>query len=212
MGGILSTLSTSARALSVYQQEFSTIEDNITNANTPGFADQNLALVADSFNPTEGTAGGVSSDGLISSQSEFLDQNVRTQQSLLGASQQSATDLTEIQPSFDPNAADGVAGSLSNFFNSFSALSVSPNDATAQQAVITAGGQVAQSFNQAANGITQVSNGIDTQTSSTVGQINQLATQIASHQPAVSVDAIRARRTPAWTRRCIRIWKTCPRW
>ena len=46
--------------------------------------------------------------------------------------------------------------------------------------MITAGGQVAQSFNQAAGAINQVSDSIDTQTSGTVSQINQLATQIAS--------------------------------
>lgn len=189
MGGILSTLSSSAAALSVYQQEFSTIEENITNADTPGYANQNLALVADSFNPTEGTSGGVSSDGLISSQSELLDQNVRTQQSLLGASQQTATDLTQVQPLFDPNSTDGVAASMTNFFNSFSALSVSPNDATAEQAVITAGGQVAQSFNQVATAINQASDGIDTQTSSTVSQVNQLASQIASINQQYQADA-----------------------
>lgn len=179
MGGILSTLSSSAGALSAYEREFSTIQNNITNANTPGFADQNLSLVAMPFDPSAGTAGGVMSGGLISSRSEFLEQNVRNQQQLLGSSQQSAADLGQIQPLFDPNSADGVAGSLSSFFNSFSALSETPNDPTAQQAVITAAGQVAQSFNEAANGIAQVSSGIDSQTSSTVNQINQIASQIA---------------------------------
>jgi flagellar hook-associated protein 1 len=180
MGGILSTLKSSAAALSVYQQEFNTIQNNITNANTPGYADQNLALVAQSFDPDGGAAGGVISGGLISSQSEYLDQNVRNQQTSLGASQQTATDLNQVQPLFNPNATDGVAGSLSNFFNSFSALSVNPNDATSEQAAITAAGQVAQSFNQAADGITQVSNGIQSQTTGTVSQINQIAGQIAA--------------------------------
>ncbi len=180
MGGILGILTSSAGALSVYQREFNTIQDNITNADTPEYADQNLSLVAQSFDPDGGAAGGVMSAGLISSRSEYLEQNVRNQQSSLGASQQTATDLNQVQPLFDPNATDGVAGSLSNFFNSFSALSVNPNDATSEQAVITAAGQVAQSFNQAANGITQVSTGIQSQTTATVSQINQIAGQIAA--------------------------------
>ncbi len=189
MGGILSILSSSASALSVYEREFSTIENNITNANTPGYADQNLALAAMPFDPAEGTSGGVTSAGLISSRSEYLEQNVRNQQTLAGASQQTATDLAQVQTLFDPNASDGVASSLSSFFNSFSALSVNPNDASSRQAVISAAGDVAQSFNQAANGIQQVESGIASQTSSTVTQINQLAGQIASLNQQYQSDA-----------------------
>lgn len=179
MGGIMSMLGSAANALNVFEKEFNTIQNNITNANTPGYAEQNLSLISEPFSTTGGTAGGVMSEGLISSRSEYLEQNVRNQQTLLGASQQSAADLGQVQPLFDPNASEGIAGSLSSFFNSFSALSVNPNDPTAQQQVMTAAGQVAHSFNQAANGITQVSNGIATQTSGVVSQINQLASQIA---------------------------------
>lgn len=179
MGGIMSTLGSAAGALNVFDQEFNTIQNNITNANTPGYAAQNLALVAEPFSVTDGTTGGVMSDGLISTRSDYLEQNVRNQQTLLGASQQSATDLGQVQPLFDPTSTTGLSSSMSSFFNSFSALSVSPNDPTAEQQVITSAGQVAQSFNQVADGITQVSNGIATQTSSVVSQINQLASQIA---------------------------------
>jgi flagellar hook-associated protein 1 FlgK len=189
MGGIISTLTSAAGALSVYEREFSTIQNNISNANTPGFADQNLALSAMSFDPATGAGGGVMSHGLLSSRSEFLEQNVRSQQTLLGSSQQTASDLGQVEPLFNPNSTDGVASSLSGFFNSFSALSVSPNDPNAEQAVITAAGQVARSFNQAAAGIAQTSSGIESQTSSTVAQINQIAGQIASLNQQYQNDA-----------------------
>ncbi len=188
MGGIGGILASSAAALSVYEREFSTIQNNITNANTPGYADQTLSLVAKS-DASDGSAGGVISGGLISSRSEYLEQNVRNQQSLLGGSQQSAADLTQVQPLFDPNSTDGVASSLSNFFNSFSALSLNPNDPTAQEAAISAAGQVAQSFNQAANGVAEVSQGVESQSSSAVGQINQIAVQIASLNKQYQADA-----------------------
>jgi flagellar hook-associated protein 1 len=180
MGGLLAAIVNSAGAFSVYDKEFNTISNNISNANTPGYADQNLALEALPFDPSQGTTGGVMSSGLISSRSEYLEQNVRNQQTLLGDSQQTASDLGEIQPLFDPNSTTGVAGTLNNFFNSFSELSVNPNDEPTRQNAITAAAQVAQSFNEAASGIAQVSNGINSQTASTVNQINQLASQIAT--------------------------------
>ena len=130
MGGILSTLSTSARALSVYQQEFSTIENNITNANTPGYADQNLALVADQFDPTEGTSGGVSSAGLISSQSEYP-RSERAHAAIAAGRLAAERDGPGRDPAFLRPQRNRWRGRLpDNFFNSFSALSVSPNDPT----------------------------------------------------------------------------------
>lgn len=189
MGGLSTALLNSASALSVYSKEFNTIQNNITNANTPGYADQNLALEAMPFDPSEGGTGGVMSAGLISSRSEYLDQNVRDQQESLGSSQQTATDLGQIQPLFDPNSTDGVAGSLSNFFDSFSQLSVNPNDETSRQAVITAAGQVAQSFNQVSTGIAQVSSNVENNTASTVAQINQIASQITALNQQYQSDA-----------------------
>jgi flagellar hook-associated protein 1 FlgK len=189
MGGLLTSLLNSAGAFSVYQQEFSTISNNISNANTPGYVDQNLALAARFFDPAQGTLGGVMSEGLVSARSEYLEQNVRNRQTLLGDAQQSAADLGQVEPLFDPNSTTGVAASLASFFNSFSLLSVNPNDPPTRQGVLAAAAQAVRSFNEAAAGITQVSTGVASQTSATVGQINQLASQIASLNSQYQRDA-----------------------
>ncbi len=173
MGGLLAAIVNSAGAFSVYDKEFNTISNNISNANTPGYAEQDLALESLPFDPSQGTTGGVMSSGLLSSRTEYLEQNVRNQQTLLGDSQQAASDLGEIQPLFNPNSTTGIAGTLNSFFNSFSQLGVNPNDEPTRQNAITAAAQVAQSFNEAATGIAQVSNGVNSQTSSAVTQINQ---------------------------------------
>ena len=189
MGSLVSSLTSAAGALSVYDREFSTIQNNISNANTPGYADQDVALIARPFNPADGIGGGVNAGELISSRSEYLEQNVRNQQQFLGSAGQMAADLGQVQPLFDPNATSGVASSLSSFFNSFSQLSVNPNDPSARQAVLTAAGQAAQSFNQVANGISQAANNVVNQTASTVGQINQIASQIAGLNQQYQTDA-----------------------
>jgi flagellar hook-associated protein 1 len=69
---------------------------------------------------------------------------------------------------------------MSALFNSFSDLSVNPNDTGSRQSVLTAAGQVAQSFNVVASGIAQVSSGIATETGSAAMQINQITAQIAA--------------------------------
>ncbi len=179
MGGITSALINSANALGVFGQTFNVIENNITNANTPGYVDQNPTFDALPFQPAAGLVGGVMAGPLNSSRDEYLEQAVRTQQQLLGSSTQTAQDLGQLQPLFDLTSTSGVATSIDNFFNTFSQLSVSPNDAVSRQAVITAAGSVAQSIQSSATGITQVSTNLTSQTTSVVAQINQLAGQIA---------------------------------
>jgi flagellar hook-associated protein 1 FlgK len=193
--GLLTSILNSANALNVYDQEFATIENNIANANTPGYASQSVTLAADSFNPSEGLDGGVSAGPLASSRSQYLEDSVRTQTTLLGSAQQQVADLTPLQSLFDLSSTTGISGSLDSFFNSFSALSVNPNDAVARQNVITQAGTVATSFNQAALGISSASSNVEQETGNAVSTINQIAGDLANinkqyaASPGASTDA-----------------------
>lgn len=180
MGSITSALQSAANTLGVFGNAFDVIENNISNANTPGYARQDVNLEAMPFDPNTGLAGGVQSGPLINSRSEYLDQAVRTQQQLLGSAQQQSTDLSQIQTLFPLSSTAGVATDLTNFFNSFSALSVNPNDEPTRQAVITSANTLAHDIQSTATGIQQVSANINSQTGAVVTQINQLASEIAS--------------------------------
>jgi flagellar hook-associated protein 1 FlgK len=180
MGSISSALSSAASALTVFGKTFDTIENNITNANTPGYAEQEQSLQAEAFDPATGLAGGVAAGPLISTREEYLEQGVRDQQQSLGYSTQLAGDLGQVQPLFDLTSTTGVANSLNSFFNTFSQLTVNPNDEVSRQAVITAADTLAQNINQSASGIQQVSANATSETGTVVTQINQLASQIAS--------------------------------
>jgi flagellar hook-associated protein 1 FlgK len=193
--GILTTLLNSANALQVYEKEFSTIQNNIANQNTPGYAEQNQTLVADSFDPSEALYGGLAAGPLLSTRSQYLEQSVRTQTTLLGSAEQQAADLKPLQSLFDLTSATGVAGSLNSFFNSFSSLSVSPNNTETRQSVITQAQTLATSFNQAAIGIGSISSDVEQQTGSSVAAVNQIASDLASinqrnaSTPGASADA-----------------------
>jgi flagellar hook-associated protein 1 len=180
MGSLTSALHSSANALSVFERTFEVIENNITNANTPGYAKQDQAIDTLQFDPEHGLSGGIGAGPLVSSRSEYIETSVRTQQSNLGAAQQRAGDLSQVQPLFSLTSDSGVANSLNSFFNTFSQLTVNPNDEVSRQAVITQAGQLAQDINQSAAGIAQVGTNVTSQTGVVVSQINQFATQIAS--------------------------------
>ena len=81
MGSVITSLLNSTNALNVYGRVFATIQNNIANANTPGFAKQEQSLLP-------GAEGGVQLGPLINSRSQYLEQAVRRQQEQLGAASQ----------------------------------------------------------------------------------------------------------------------------
>jgi flagellar hook-associated protein 1 len=80
---------------------------------------------------------------------------------------------------FDLSSTTGISGSLDSFFNSFSALSVNPNDPVARQNVLTQAQTLATSFNQAATGLNTASSNIEQETTDSVASINQIAADLA---------------------------------
>src|SRR5262249_11993583 len=107
---------------------FSVIQNNIANANTPGYVEQTQSVEAAAFDPASGVGGGVIAGPLLSARSAFIEKDVRNQQQLFGNAQQRASDLRQVEPLFDISSSSGVPGQLSAFFNAFSQLSVNPND------------------------------------------------------------------------------------
>ena len=59
MGSLFTSLLNSTGALRVYGRTFNVIQNNITNANTPGYVRQDQVLVSMPFNPDQGLPGGV---------------------------------------------------------------------------------------------------------------------------------------------------------
>jgi flagellar hook-associated protein 1 FlgK len=188
MGNLFTSLLNSAGALHVYGQVFNTVGNNITNANTPGYVEQNTPMEALPFDLANGLTGGVVAGPMQSARSEYLEQNVRNQQQSLGYAQQTVQDLSQVQPLFNLTGNYGVPTALNAFFDSFSQLSVNPSDPVERQSVITAAGQVAQGFNQNASGIQQVSRSVDSETSGSVATINQIASQIAALNSQLQAD------------------------
>src|SRR5258708_34617050 len=174
MGNLLTSLFNSASALQVFDRSLSVIQNNIVNANTPGYVKQNLDLVALPSDPAHALSGGVFAGRLLTARSEYLENAVRTQQEQLGSAQQRAEDLGQVEPLFDLSASSGVASSINKLFDSFSQLSVNPNDTVSRQGVIDQAGQVAQSIRNSAAGLTQVSVNIADQTRNVVASINAI--------------------------------------
>jgi len=178
MGNLLASLNLAANAMDVVEQAVGVLQNNVTNASTPGYVLQTPTMVAASFDPQTGTTGGVLFGPVQSSQNNYAEQAVQTQNSLLGTATQAASSLSSLQGNFDVSGNSGIPAALSSLFSAFSAWSTSPNDASAEQTVMTAAQQVTEAFNDTASSVTQLSTQTNQQLQDTVNQINALSAQI----------------------------------
>jgi flagellar hook-associated protein 1 FlgK len=123
--------------------------------------------------------GGIYSGPVQNTRDAFAERGVEQQQSSSNFSQQTVSDLQSLQPLFDLSGNSGISAAINNLFNSFSALSVNPNDTVARQSVLTQAQTTSQAFQQAATGILQTGQNVNQELQSTVADINQLGSQIA---------------------------------
>ena len=185
---LMTSLLNSASALQVYQEALTVTENNVVNANTPGYAKQRMSFEASPFDLTSGLPGGVKAGPVQSARDAFAEQSVRDQQTASNFYEQKVTDLNPLQTYFDLSNSAGIAPSISALFQSFSGLSVNPNDTVARQTVLNNATTLAQNFNYAANGLMTEQSNLDEQTVNTVKSINQLASEIASINAENRVD------------------------
>jgi flagellar hook-associated protein 1 FlgK len=189
MGNLMASLLASANAMRTFERGMGVVENNVTNVSTPGYAKQRLTLLAQPFEIETGLPGGVTLDEAQSLRSEYAERTVRQYVGSQGRYSQQATDLGRVEMLFDATGESGIPGALSDFFQSISSWSVSPNDQVARQSVIDQAGVVAQSFNQTAAGLMQASADMNSQATSVVGNINRLVGQILDYNKQVRANA-----------------------
>ena len=180
MASLLSTLLVSAGALDAYSQSLDVVQNNVSNANTPGYAAQTQSLEALSFDANTGSYGGVRAGQVVSSRNEYAEQAVRQQTTLLGTATQNVSSLTSLQTVFAISGNSGISYALNNLLSSFAAWAQSPSDTTTQQSVLNNASDLAEAFQQAASSLGTVRQNTESQIGDTVGQINQLAGQLRS--------------------------------
>lgn len=188
MSSLSTSLINSGNALQVYSEALAVVQDNVTNANTPGFASQTATLVAQPFDLATGAPGGVALGTTQSSRNQYAEQSVRTEQTAYSYDQQQVSDLSTAQNYFSLSSTSGIAPDISALFESFSALSVTPNDSVARQTVLNDATTVAQDFNDAADGLLSQGNNLQQATTGTITAINQLGATIAQLNTQHSVD------------------------
>src|SRR5579871_2796939 len=186
MGTLFGALNSSLQAIDAFQKALQVSQNNVSNASTPGYADQIATFEATPFDPNGGLTGGVRSGPTQSTDNYYADQAVWNQLSAQGNASAQSTALSSIQSLFDTTGQTGVLGALNQLFQSFSAWSASPASTSSQQTVLSQAAALTQQFRSAADALGQTTNQLNQQITSVVKQINNLTSQIATDNAAIA--------------------------
>lgn len=186
MSGLMSTLQATAQTIHILDRAIGVTQNNVNNAQTPGYVKQRLDMAAVTFDVEQGQPGGVKVSGINNNRQDYTEQNVRGAVSDEGYGKAQQTLLKLLESAFPPDATKGVAGALGGLWDKFSAWSAAPNSTVARQQVLSAARSVGDAFQSAARQVRDSRQYADQQIGASVQRINQLATVIAglNHQIA----------------------------
>jgi len=178
MGSLFTALNSASQSLKAFEQAIDVTQNNVTNANSPGYADQVPQLISQEFQSDTGVNSGGVQELTQDTRSAYADTAVQQQQSLQGMYQQLQTTLAPLQTVFDVSSSSPIPSALNQLFQSFSEWSTQPGNTNYQAAVLNAAQQTASAFQQAAVQLNQIQTSTTTDIQSTVAQINQDAATI----------------------------------
>jgi flagellar hook-associated protein 1 len=182
-------LDTARRALQTEQTLVNVTNQNIANANTPGFSRQTAQVQATLPYPipvfsTSGEPGqigtGVEVTAITRARDTFLDSQVRAQMSSQGRWSARQTALSNVESIINEPSTTGLSSLITKYFNSWQDVANNPSDPSARASLIQQGEGLANGFNNMVSQLKQQQMDLNQQVSGTVANINDYATQIAN--------------------------------
>lgn len=189
MGNLFASIGAAADSLRAFEQTLSVAGNNITNAQTPGYVRQRMALSARPLQLDSGLPGGVSASGLVTTRRAYLENSVRMQVSREGYSAQQTFNFQQVEPVFDISAASGVAGALDGLQRAFSQWSVTPNDQPSRQNVLRRAQDVAHAFNFTAQALSNAAANADNELVQSVNAVNRIGRMLQNFNAELRSDA-----------------------
>jgi flagellar hook-associated protein 1 FlgK len=194
--GLNGALLMGAQSLNAQQVAISTIGNNISNINTPGYARQRANMETDEQSGVGGELdNGVSVSSIESLRSPLLDSLVQQSLGSQGYADNQASLTSTVQDAlgeqFTPASSSTTAGTvasgsgpiqdaLTTFFSALQNLASTPSDSTAREVVVSDAQTLATALNSATSRVESTQADIGTDASTLTTQINQLSSNIAS--------------------------------
>ena len=181
MGGLFGSMGTALGALSLNQEALDITTNNIANINTPGYSRQ-VAGISENTPITYANlqfGQGAQITGIQSIRDQVLQTRIYSETQQQAGSNAFLGPMQQVQASFNDAGGTGLQKSMTAFFSSWALLSVNPSDIPSRQGVITAGKNLATTFNSAAKNLTVLRGNLNQQVPGDIQQINTIAQSVA---------------------------------
>jgi flagellar hook-associated protein 1 FlgK len=191
MGGLNATLNMAQQTLANTQLEIATTSNNISNANTTGYA---VETAVQTSNPSILTSSGWLGTGatvtqITEARDRFIEQQLMNATTSDSQYTSLSSELTSIQSLCSDSGDTGISSALGTFFDAWSTLEQDTSTLSNQTSVYSAATGLASAVKTTYNELEQVAtgtNGITSQIQDTVDQANKLIDQIAQINTAIA--------------------------
>jgi flagellar hook-associated protein 1 FlgK len=176
--GLSSALATAMSGLRANQAALSIISSNISNAQTPGYVNQN----PNQIEIPSGTVGSsVMVTGVNRTLDTFVQNQLRTETSGGAYANQIANFLSQLQSVYGTPGGDGtLENALNNFTTALQSLSNSPGDSSAQSVAMSSAQTLATQLNSTTAGIQALRSNVEQDIGNSANQANTDLSQIAA--------------------------------
>jgi flagellar hook-associated protein 1 FlgK len=174
--------------LEAQQVGMDTVGQNVANANTPGYVEEEAELGAvgsvqhmgfdDSAAQLPGD--GVEVAGIQRLSNTYLQQASYTAQADQGMLTSQQTGLSSVQSNFPEPSTTGISSQLTQFWQDWSTLANNPSDSATRATLVQDATSLTSSLNQTSTALSTVSQQTLQGMGSTLTQVNQEASQIAA--------------------------------
>jgi flagellar hook-associated protein 1 len=176
--GLSSALATALAGLRTNQAALSIISSNVANAQTPGYVEQSPTQVEVG---TGGDGSTVQLTGVNRTLDLFIQNQLRTETSGSGYTNQMANILGQLQSVYGTPGGDGtLETALSNFTTALQSLSTNPGNQSSQNVALSAAQSLASQLNSTTQGIQTLRTNVDQDLGNLASQANTDLTQIAT--------------------------------
>lgn len=182
MPGIYSTLEIARKSLFASQMALQVTSHNIANVNTQGYSRQSVVLEESrpqNFLPGQlGT--GVLASAVVRSVDVLIENQLVAETGYYSTLDYSANVVGQVESLFDEATGANLGGRISEFFNAWDDLSGNPQGLAERQAVESSAESLASAFRRIDTQLSSYQGTADKDVASLVGEVNQLASQIAT--------------------------------
>jgi flagellar hook-associated protein 1 len=180
MPSILSCFDSLTQTLAAQQYALSITQRNVANANNESYTRQD-AIFADV------TGSGGVAVSVQAYRNRYIDYSICREKQSLGEQQAASDALQQIDAIMNEKSGFSLQEALSNYFNSFNALSATPEDLTMRQQVMAKAAALTNAFHRVYDALQQVQTDENSAVETTINEVNAITSKIAALNQKVAV-------------------------